>query len=146
MTNGFKAHVTGVPAITGFFQERNFNGQLSIPSQLAIVNNNTFDTSFNGALNPVLRFGRNSLLFAAGLQFTIRRDNESPVQINQNLFRQFLYMNSNSFWNWISVQGSAFHEAGPYTLQNLNSRDLGATYSSPSGGRGERPLLLRAIQ
>ena len=127
LTTGFKGHVTGVPVITGFFQERNFNGQLSIPSQLAIVNNNTFDTSFNGALNPVLRFGRNSLMFATGLQFTIRRDTESPVQINQNLFRQFLYMNSNSFWNWISVQGSAFHEAGPYTLQNLNSRDLGAT-------------------
>ena len=35
-------------------------------------------------------------------------------------------MNSNSFWNWISVQGSAYHEAGPFTEENLNSRDLGA--------------------
>jgi len=126
VTTGFKAHVNGVPAITGFFQERNFNGQLSIPSQLAIVNNNTFDTSFNGALNPVLRFGRNSLVFSAGLQFTIRRDTESPVQLNQNLFRQFVYMSSNSFWNWISVQGSAYHESGPFTDQDLSSRDLGA--------------------
>jgi tetratricopeptide (TPR) repeat protein len=126
LTTGFKAHVNGIPGISGFFQERNFNGQVSIPSQLAIVNNNTFDTSFNAALNPVLRFGRNSLVFAAGLQATIRRDTESPVDLNQNLFRQFLYMNSSSFWNWISVQGNAYHEAGPFTLQNLSSRDLGA--------------------
>lgn len=125
-TNGFKVHVNGLPVISGFVQERNFRGQLSLPSQLIIVNNNTFDTSFNGALNPVLRFGRNTLAFNAGLEYTIRRDKDSPVLINQNLFRQFLYMTSNSFWNWISVQGSAYHEAGPFTLQNLNSRDLGA--------------------
>jgi hypothetical protein len=125
-TNGFKVHVDGVPVISGFVQERNFQGQLSLPSQLVIVNNNTFDTSFNGALNPVLRFGRNTLAFNAGLEYTIRRDKDSPVLINQNLFRQFVYMSSNSFWNWISIQGSAYREAGPYTLQNLNSRDLGA--------------------
>ena len=125
-TNGFKVHVDGLPVISGFVQERNFQGQLSLPSQLVIVNNNTFDTSFNGALNPVLRFGRNTLAFNAGLEYTIRRDKDSPVQINQNLFRQFVYMSSNSFWNWISIQGNAYREAGPYTLQNLNSRDLGA--------------------
>ncbi|HLH09302.1 MAG TPA: tetratricopeptide repeat protein [Terriglobales bacterium] len=126
LTSGFKAHVNGLPAITGYVQERNFYGQLSLPSQLIIVNNNTFDTSFNGALNPVLRFGKNSLVFNAGLQYTLRRDKDSPVLINQNLFRQFVYMSSSSFWNWISIQGSAYRETGPFTLENLRSRDLGA--------------------
>jgi hypothetical protein len=46
--------------------------------------------------------------------------------MNQNLFRQFVYMSTNSFMNWISVNGNAYHEAGPFTDRNLNSRDVGA--------------------
>jgi len=80
----------------------------------------------NGAVNPVLHLGRNSVVFNTGIQFTARRDKESPLEMNQNLFRQFVYMSTSSFWNWISVSGNAYHEAGPFTGRDLNSRDLGA--------------------
>ena len=69
-------------------------------------------------------FGQNSITFNGGLQFTVRRDTNSPVFMNQNLFRQFLYLNTNSFFNWVSITGSAQHESGPFIDQNLHSRDL----------------------
>ena len=47
--------------------------------------------------------------------------------MNQNLFRQFLYLNTSPFFNWVTIRGSAIHESGPFSLQNLNSRDLGAS-------------------
>jgi tetratricopeptide (TPR) repeat protein len=128
-TNGFRYHVDGLPLISGFFQLRNAFGTYSVPSELLIIDRNTFDYNFNGALNPVLRFGRNSIQFNTGLQYTIRRDhgsNLAALELNQNLFRQFAYFSSNSFFNWIAVHGHAFHEAGPFTNQNLSSRDVGA--------------------
>ncbi len=125
-TNSFRLHQDGLPLISGFFQLRNARGTQSLPSQNVIVNTNTYDYAFNGAVNPVVRLGRNSLVFNTGVQFTARRDRESPTLVNQNLFRQFVYMSSSSFMNWISVNGSAYHEAGPFTGQNLSSRDMGA--------------------
>ena len=47
--------------------------------------------------------------------------------MNQNLFRQFVYLNTSPFFNWLTVRGSAIHESGPFALQDLNSRDLGAS-------------------
>jgi tetratricopeptide (TPR) repeat protein len=126
LTNSFRYHQNGLPMISGFFQLRNSRGVQSLPSQALIINHNTYDYSLNGALNPVLHLGRNSIVFNTGLQFTARRDHDSPVLVNQNLFRQFVYMSTNSFWNWISVTGYGYHETGPFTLQDLNSRDLGA--------------------
>ena len=35
--------------------------------------------------------------------------------MNQNLFRQFVYMSTSSFFNWVSVHGFAIREAGPFT-------------------------------
>lgn len=124
--NSFRVHEEGLPIISGFFQLRNARGQISLPSEALIINRDTYDYSMNGALNPVLHLGRNSVLFNTGLQYTFRRDHQSPVQMNQNLFRQFVYMSTNSFWNWISVNGNAYHESGPFTLQHMSSRDLGA--------------------
>jgi hypothetical protein len=73
--------------------------------------------------------------------------------MNQNLFRQFLYLSTSSFYNWVSVSGSAVHEAGPFTDQNLHSRDLSAniefTVGRPWGntslitGYSARDLLFR---
>ena len=51
----------------------------------------------NGGINPILHFGSNSITFNGGLQFTVRRDKISPRFMNQNLFRQFLYISTNSF-------------------------------------------------
>jgi tetratricopeptide (TPR) repeat protein len=126
LTNSFRLHEGGLPVISGFFQVRNSRGEQSLPSQALIINHNTYDYSFNGAVNPVLHLGRNSIVFNTGLQFTARRDHESPELVNQNLFRQFVYMSTSSFFNWISVNGSAYHESGPFSLQDLSSRDLGA--------------------
>ncbi len=91
--------------------------------------------------------------FNGGLQFTVRRDTISPVFMNQNLFRQFLYLNTNSFFNWVAITGSAQHETGPFTDQNQHSRDLFAniefTVGRPWGstslitGYSVRDLLFR---
>ena len=42
----------------------------------------------------MLRLGNAHIVLNPGIEFTIRRDTESPVQMNQNLFRQFLYLNT----------------------------------------------------
>jgi len=122
-------HFNKNPALplTAGLQMRTSTGQVSLPFESKILNRSTIDTSFNTGVEPTLRLGSNHLTFNAGLQFTLRRDRQSPVEMNQNLFRQFLYMNSSSFFNWLSVRGSAYHETGPFSLQNLHSRDTGAT-------------------
>jgi tetratricopeptide (TPR) repeat protein len=113
--------------INGFVGERNYRGTISIPSETLIVRRNTYDTVFNAGTTPVLHVGSAHIILNPGLEFTMRRDTLSPVQMNQNLFRQFLYLNTSPFFNWLTVRGSAIHESGPFTLQNLNSRDLGAS-------------------
>jgi hypothetical protein len=125
-TNGFRFHQEGMPLVSGFFQLRNARGQFAFPNEGLIFNRDTYDYNFNGALNPVLHIGRNTIAFNTGMQFTVRRDLESPVQMNQNLFRQFAYLSTNSFGNWLAVQGSAFHESGPFLDQSLSSKEVGA--------------------
>ena len=132
-TNSFRVRDGNLPLITGFFQLRNARGEQSIPNEALILPIDTWDTAFNGAVNPVFHVGRSSIVFNAGIQFTVRRDKESPVQLDQNLFRQFAYMSTSSFWNWIAVNGSAYHETGPFTLQDLHSRDVGANLSFTVG-------------
>lgn len=113
--------------INGYFGLRNFRGSLSIPSQLAIVRRDTLDTIFNVGVQPVLRMGNARIVFEPGLEFTIRRDRESPKDLNQDLFRQFVYFYSSPFFNWLTVRGDGIREAGPFTQQNLHSRDLSGT-------------------
>ena len=93
------------PALSGFFQVRNDRGQISLPNEELILNNDTWDYTMNAALNPVLKLGSATFAFNTGLQFTVRRDTESPVELNQNLFRQFAYMSTNALGNWLTVQG-----------------------------------------
>jgi len=123
-TGAYHLHLGNLPDASGFFQVRNARGQISLPSADSIINRDTTDYSFNFGLNPVLHLGNNVFTFSTGIQETIRRDSESPVQMDQNLFRQFLYMNTSSFFNFLSVSGYAIREAGPFTLSNLHSRDL----------------------
>ena len=73
-TNGFRIHQEGMPLISGFFQLRNARGQFAFPNEGLIFNRDTFDYNFNGALNPVLHIGRNTIAFNTGMQFTVRRD------------------------------------------------------------------------
>lgn len=123
-TAGYRVHQNGLPPISGFFQMRNARGTSSIPGLGLIVDRNTTDWSFNGGINPTFRLGTETVAFNAGLQYTLRRDGEAPVALNQNLFRQFVHLSTTSFWNWIAVRASAYHEAGPFTDRTLNSRDL----------------------
>jgi hypothetical protein len=113
-----------LPNASGFFQVRNARGQISLPSETSIVNRNTTDYSFNFGVSPTLHLGTNVLTFNTGIQETIRRDSLSPVQMNQNLFRQFIYMSTSSFFNVVSVSGFAIREAGPFTESAQHSREL----------------------
>ncbi|MCU1300796.1 MAG: Tetratricopeptide repeat protein [Candidatus Sulfotelmatobacter sp.] len=123
----YRIHVGNLPPITGFVGESLTAGRLLFPSVNVVQDRNTYDTIFNGGITPVVHFWSNSIAINGGLQYTIRRDTISPVFMSQNLFRQFLYISTSSFYNWVAINGSAVHEAGPFTDQRLNSRDLSAS-------------------
>jgi hypothetical protein len=149
----YRVRLGNLPAITGFVGEGLTAGRLLFPSVGVVQNRHTYDTILNGGIAPVLHLGTNSITFNGGLQFTLRRDTLSPVYMNQNLFRQFLYVSTSSFFNWVAVTGSAVHESGPFTDQNLHSRDISAniefTVGRPWGstslitGYSVRDLLFR---
>jgi tetratricopeptide (TPR) repeat protein len=151
----YRVHLGNLPVISGFVGQSFTTGRLLFPSVGVVQDRNTYDTILNGGVNPVLHFGANSITFNGGLQFTVRRDKVSPVFMNQNLFRQFLYVYTSSFFNWISIAGSAERETGPFTEQNLHSRDLFAniefTVGRPWGrtslitGYSVRDLLFRPM-
>jgi tetratricopeptide (TPR) repeat protein len=120
----FQFRPDSLPTIQGFIAERNSQGSISFPSQLLIQNRNTFDTIFNISVAPVVQLGNLKLSVMPGLQYTIRRDTLAPVFMNQNLFRQFLYVASSPISNWLSFSGNLIREAGPFTEQDLHSRDF----------------------
>lgn len=120
----YRLHVGSFPTISGFVAERNAYGTISIPSQLLIQKRNTLDTIFNFAVSPVVRLGSVRFSVTPGLQFTLRRDTLDPLDMNQNLLRQFLYVASSPVGNWLSFSGNVIREAGPFIQQNLHSRDL----------------------
>ena len=120
----FRYRQNSFPAIQGFVAERTAEGSISIPSELLVQDRHTFDTILNVSVAPVLRLGNIKLSVMPGLQFTIRRDTLAPLAMNQNLFRQFLYVDSSPIGNWLSFSGNLIREAGPFTEQNLRSRDF----------------------
>jgi tetratricopeptide (TPR) repeat protein len=123
----YRIHLGGLPVISGFVGQSFTQGLFLFPSVNVVEDRNTYDTYFNGGITPILHVGANSIAFNGGLQYDIRRDTISPLYMSQNLFRQFLYISTSSFRNWVSFNGSAIREAGPFTDQNLHSRDLSAT-------------------
>jgi tetratricopeptide (TPR) repeat protein len=129
----YRLHFDGMPTLTGFVGERNAEGTISIPSTSTIEDRNTYDTLFNVGVSPTLRLGNASLHLDTGVQFTVRRDSISPLDMNQNLFRQFLYFSTNPFMNWLTVSGSVIHETGPFTEQDLHSRDVVASVAFKVG-------------
>jgi tetratricopeptide (TPR) repeat protein len=120
----YKYRLGSFPVISGFVGERNARGTVSFPSQLLIQRRNTYDTIFNGAVSPVLHLGNVNFTLMPGLQYTIRRDTLAPVNMNQDLFRQFVYLSSSPIFNWLSFSGDLIREAGPFTQQKLHSRDF----------------------
>ena len=141
-TGGYRLHLKNLPDATGFFQMRNSRGEISVPSVNEIVDRDTTDYTFNFALNPVLHLGNNVLAFNTGIQETIRRDSQDPTDMDQNLFRQFVYMSTSSFFNMVSVNGYAIREAGPFTESNLSSRDLGGQLNFRIGRPWGKTALL----
>jgi tetratricopeptide (TPR) repeat protein len=120
-TDAFHLHLSHLPTASGFFQLRNARGLISVPATNSIVNRDTTDYAFNFGLNPTIHFGDSSLTFDAGIQETVRRDSVSPLEMDQNLFRQFAYVSSSSFFNALSFSGYVLHESGPFTESNLSS-------------------------
>ncbi|MBV9145090.1 MAG: tetratricopeptide repeat protein [Acidobacteria bacterium] len=127
-TQGYRYHPDGIPEISGFFQLDHYAGNYSLPFASKIVSTDTNNYNFNTGINPVLRVGTARFDFNTGLQFTVRRDSNflTSFDVNQNLFRQFVYMSSSPLFNALSIQGSAYHESGPFLLQNLSSGEKGA--------------------
>lgn len=120
----FQIRPDSFPPIQGFVAERDAKGGFSFPSELLIQDRDTFDTIFNIAVAPVLQLGQVKFSIMPGLQYTVRRDTLAPVPMNQNLFRQFLYVASSPIANWLSFSGNVIREAGPFTEQDLYSRDF----------------------
>jgi len=151
----YRVHLGGFPVISGFVGQSLTVGKLLFPSVGVVQDRNTYDTIVNGGITPVLHLGTNSITFNGGLQFTVRRDTISPVFMSQNLFRQFLYISTNSFFNWVSVTANAVREAGPFLDQDLHSRDasgnleftVGRPWGSTSliAGYSVRDLLFRPL-
>jgi tetratricopeptide (TPR) repeat protein len=138
----FQFRPDSLPRIQGFVAERNAEGTISFPSQLLIQDRNTFDTIFNVSVAPVVQLGGVKLDFMPGLQYTIRRDTLAAGPMDQNLFRQFLYLASSSIDNWLSFSGNLIREAGPFTEQDLHSRDLSAALDFRVGRPWGKTALL----
>ncbi len=120
----FQFRPDSFPQIQGFVGERNAQGSISFPSELLIQDRNTFDTIFNISVAPVVQLGSVKLNILPGIQYTVRRDTLAPLPMNQNLFRQFLYVASSPIGDWLSFSGNLIREAGPFTEQDLHSRDF----------------------
>ena len=128
-TEGYRYRPNGgFPLVSGFFQLDHYAGNYSLPFASRVVATDTNNYNLNGGLNPVLRLGSAKFEFNAGLQFTVRRDGNERTKfdVNQNLFRQFLYVSSTPLFNALTIRGQAYHEAGPFTLQHLSSGEKGA--------------------
>jgi tetratricopeptide (TPR) repeat protein len=138
----FQFRPNSLPPIQGFVAERNAQGALSFPSELLIQDRNTFDTIFNISVAPTLQLGKVKLSIMPGLQFTIRRDTLSPVPMNQNLFRQFVYVASSPIGDWFSFSGNLIREAGPFTEQALHSRDFSGSLDFRVGRPWGKTALL----
>jgi tetratricopeptide (TPR) repeat protein len=141
-TEAYHLHLGGLPDLGGFFQIRNERGEISLPSADAIVNRDTTDYNFNFGVNPTLHLGSNVLTFNTGVQETIRRDSLDPYNMNQNLFRQFVYMSTSSFFDMVSMNGYAIREAGPFTENAQRSSDLSAALEFRVGAPWGRTFLV----
>lgn len=142
LTNAFHLHFDHIPTTTGFFQVRNAQGQISVPSTNSIVNRNTTDYTLNFGLNPTFNIGNNVVTLSSGVQGTIRRDSQSPVAMNQNLIRVFTYLSTSSFFNAVSVKGYIMRESGPFTESNLSSTGLSGAIDFRVGAPWSKTALV----
>ena len=138
----YHVHFDHGPTLLGTYELRNARGQISFPSQSLILNQNTHDTNIGFGIKPAFRLGQSFVYLNPGIQFTIRRDKESPVELNQNLFRQYLYLSTSPLFNWLQVGGVALHESGPFTSQSQHSSEFGADLDFRVGRPWGRTAML----
>ncbi len=141
-TAHYHLNFKGWPRISGLFQERNARGSVSFPNELLIQYRNTYDTIFSSGITEDFHLFGATVSVNPGLQFTIRRDSASPQGLNQNLFRQYVYLYTSAFGNWVAVNGSLLREAGPFTEIDLHSRDFAGTIEFQVGRPWGKTSLL----
>jgi len=141
-TAAFHLHLSYLPTASGFFEVRNARGVISVAATNSVVNRDTTDYSFNFGVNPTVHLGTNVITFNSGAQATVRRDSESPIQLNQNLFRIFTYISTSSFFNAVSVDGYVLRETGPFTESSLHSDALAAAVDFRVGAPWGRTALV----
>ena len=122
--NTFHLHARSLPTNSGFFEIRNAQGTISVPATGSVVQRNTTDYALNFGLDPTVHLGSNVVTFNSGIQGTLRRDTQAPIQMNQNLFRVFTYATTSSFFNAVSANGFISAEFGPFTETPINERML----------------------
>lgn len=123
-TAAFHLHINHFVPASGFFQLSNARGTISVPATSSIVQRSTTDYTLSLGVNPTVHLGPNLITFNGGIQGTIRRDSLSPRQLNQNLFREFGYFSTTSFFNVVSASGHLIYESGPFTESDIHSRAL----------------------
>lgn len=141
-TAAYHLHTHYLPTAGGFFQLRNSRGSISVPATNSIVNRDTTDYAFNFGVNPTMRVGTTSITLNSGIQATIRRDGNTPHELNQNLLREFTYVSTGSFFNVLSLSGYVIHEHGPFTDINLHSSQLTGALDFRVGSPWGRTALI----
>ncbi len=145
-TDGIAAyhlHLHGLPSAGGFVQERVTTGTTSIPAAIQpTIHRNTLDTVMNFGVSPTVHIGTNALTFNTGVQETIRRDTDTPVLVNQNLFRAFSYVTTTSFLDAVSASGYFIYETGPYTDEPLSSRTFTGAFDFRVGAPWSKTALV----
>jgi tetratricopeptide (TPR) repeat protein len=121
--NDFKYRWNNLPLVMTY-QLRNARGLTSFPSLGVILDRNTYDNTFGFGVAPMLRIGRAGFSFNPSIDFTIRRDRNVPQDLDQNLFRQQVYMQSTPLFNWLTIKAYGSHESGPFIRRDFSSRDL----------------------
>lgn len=122
LINTFHLHMGSLPTNSGFFQVRNARGTISVPATGAVVHRNTTDYALNFGFDPTVHLGSNVVTFNSGIEGTLRRDSQSPVEIDQNLFRIFTYATTSSFFNSVSANGYVSAETGPFLNTPISER------------------------
>jgi tetratricopeptide (TPR) repeat protein len=140
-TDAFHLHFNRVPTTGGFFQIRNARGMISVPA-IGIVRRNTYDYNFNYGAAPNFRLGTTVVTFNAGFQGTLRRDNLSPREMNQNIGRLFTYVSTGSFWDAVSVNAYVIHDFGSFTDIPLHESTLGGAVDFRVGAPWSKTALV----
>jgi tetratricopeptide (TPR) repeat protein len=120
--NDFKHQWGPLPTVITY-QFRNARGRTSFPSENVILDRNTIDHTFGFGITPTFHVGGVGLMLNPSIDFTVRRDANVPTDLDQNLFRQQLYLQTTPIFNWLTIRAYVSHESGPFVRRNLSSRD-----------------------